>query len=268
MPNVLDLYKSTITTRIDDKVDFFSITKGDVSNSYKELADLALLFPPLSAIRTYPRYFIGAATDGSPALYRALANDVSGDTSIGANWELIGGGASGDKEIYDLGTSTNAGNNYTYTNASVVSYNTERLYYATTNVTNAGAANARINALPSLPIRKASGGAYVNVDAGDLAAGIMVAMAYRTTFWLVVGGLQAGGSKEITDTGLITLLTADGSWSDQLNSSWIGGTITGSEDSYYIYARPESPDGIPTYEYRLLRFNGTLTPIRKVLSGW
>lgn len=266
MPNELQLYKATVTTRIDDKFDIFSITKQDVSNSYKELADLALLFPPLSPLRTYPRHWIGAATDGSPALYRALANDVSGDTTIGANWELISGGAAGTKEIFDLGTATNAGNNYTFTNVSVTSYNTERLYYATSNVTNAGSANARVNALPSLPMRKVSGGAYVSLEAGDFAAGITVAMIYRTTFWLVIGGLQSGGSKEITDSGVIDLITDAASWADPYDSKWIGGTVSGSEGSYFIQMDPD--DTWPRYRITLQKINNVLTPIRDVLTGF
>lgn len=200
MSNVLVGYEDAVDSRITDKVDDYSISKDDVSGSLKELADLALLYPQSNITLTYPKDFI--TRDAGYNLFIALADDVNGDTTNGANWQPLSSNVA--QSVYDLGIiSDDFANGYNATVPSIVAYSTSNIYLFKPDTTNTGASTLQINALSTLPIKKYSYSAIVDVVLGDLDSANTYLLIYKTTYFLIAssGSSSGGGSgTSLTDT--------------------------------------------------------------------
>jgi hypothetical protein len=190
MSNVLVGYEDAVDSRITDKVDDYSISKDDVSGSLKELADLALLYPQSNTALTYPKDFI--TRDAAYNLFIALADDVNGDTTNSANWQLLSSNTS--QSVYDLGViSDDFSNGYEASIPSIAAYSTSNIYLFKPDTTNTGASTLQINALSVLPIKKYSSGAIIDVVAGDLDLANTYLLIYKTTYFLIASWASSGG---------------------------------------------------------------------------
>lgn len=195
MPNILDNYKAQINRDITSKTEPSSITRFNTTDGYIDLANLALLTTELQTSLTYPKDWLGR--DAAYGLYLAKQNNVTGDYTISANWEPIGGGGS-IQRVFSLAVS-NTGDDYTASNA-LVSYNTETIYLFPPSATNTGAATLDVNSLGVVPIKKFSSGAIVDVDAGDLDDANTLPLIYKGSYFLIIGG-GGGSATEPTYSG-------------------------------------------------------------------
>lgn len=195
MANVLNGFKEAVDARIADKVDDYSITKDDVSDTIKELADLALLIPESNPSVTYPKNYL--TRNGAYTLFVSLQDNASGDTTNTSNWQAVSGGGGGTQSVYDLGVITDDfANGYEASVPSIIAYSTSVIYLFKPDVSNTGASTLQINALATLPIRKYENGAIVDVSGGDLNSASTYPLIYKGTYFLVLGGIVGAGYLE------------------------------------------------------------------------
>jgi hypothetical protein len=239
MANILDQFDNTVTSRIDDKEAWYSISKEDVGNSIREGVTLAGLFPLLDPDRDYPLNWLGR--DSSYNLYISLQDDVSGDTTIGANWQLVSS-ASGSKQVYDLAADSLSTDVYESANPSITAYSTENIYIVSPDVPNTGTTPTyEINALGALPIQKYSSGNFVDPSVGDFSGTLL--LLYRGTYFLIAGGASSSGGS----TAYTTEITCDGSQTDY--------TIThnlGVYDPIFSITLSSDASGNPPFQSQLL----------------
>jgi len=205
MPNILDLYKAYVDGSIEEKTLPFSITKFDVGDGLKNLSDLALLTPVAKVEWTYPKDFL--SRDSSYNLYLSLADDVNGDTTNGANWQLVSS-ASGNKQVYAQ-SAVGFADAYQVTDPTMTAYATDKIIIATPDVANATTTPTyKVEALADLPIKKFSAGSYVDLAIGDFNGTVF--LLYKTTFFLLYqggGGGESAFKQTITCDGIVDLYT-------------------------------------------------------------
>lgn len=115
MPNEIENYDATVESRIDDKVDIYSITAEDVGGTIREGVALGAIINILdpSGPKTYPKGWRGVDADFN--LYIAKLEDVSGDYSITANWKVVGGGGGSGNTTTSIALIECDGTNTDYT---------------------------------------------------------------------------------------------------------------------------------------------------------
>jgi len=205
MDNILDLYKAYVNGNIEDKTLPFSISKFDVGDGLKNLADFAFLIPEAKIEWTYPKDFL--TRDSAFNLYISILDNVSGDTTIDTNWQLVSS-ASGSKQVWDLILDSFPSDAYEVSNGAISAYKTSDIYISTPDVPNTGACTLEINSLGALPIRKASSGSYVALSAGDFSTTSF--LVYRGSYFLLMGtqgGVASAYTETITCDGIIISYT-------------------------------------------------------------
>jgi len=236
MPNILDEYNATSEQRIDDKTEIYSVTTGDVGSTIREGVSLALLYPQANILFTYPKDFI--TRDAGYNLFISLQDNVSGDTTNGADWQSLSSNAS--QSVYDLGViSDDFANGYEATVPSIVAYSTSNIYLFKPDNTNTGASTLQINALAILPIKKYSSSAVVDVESGDLDLANTYLLIYKTTYFLIASGGVSGGGGGSGDFASLTGSPYDNTnLGNALNSKQdrINGIVSGCEITVETFA--------------------------------
>lgn len=102
MLNLLDLFKKSVKTSIEDKTLPFSISRFNVGQRIKDLADQTMRVPLLQVLPNvfYPLGFKGRDADFNE--YIAIADNVNGDYNDSAKWKPSGGGGGGSSTFEDL----------------------------------------------------------------------------------------------------------------------------------------------------------------------
>lgn len=92
MLNLLDLFKKSVKTSIEDKTLPSSISRFNVGQRIKDLADLTMRVPLLQDVPGvfYPLGFKGRDTAFNE--YIAIVDNVNGDYTDSAKWKPSGGG--------------------------------------------------------------------------------------------------------------------------------------------------------------------------------
>lgn len=102
MLNLLDLFKKSVKTSIEDKTLPFSISRFNVGQRIKDLADQTMRVPLLQVLPNvfYPLGFKGRDADFNE--YIAIADNVNGDYNDSAKWKPSGGGGGGSSTFSAL----------------------------------------------------------------------------------------------------------------------------------------------------------------------